>query len=273
VIDDSVSSPATLPAPAVFSRPLAARSARPGARIEVSSLGKDYLHGGAVLPVLRDVSLVLEPGDMVAVVGASGVGKSTLLQILGTLDLPTTGSILFNGEDLTRMSPSRLAEFRNRHIGFVFQFHHLLPEFTAVENVMMPALIQGISAATARKRALAILDRVGLSRRLTHRPSELSGGEQQRVALARALVLEPALLLADEPTGNLDRHTGDEVQALLVELNRECGSTMLVVTHNPELARRMPRCLHMVDGGRLLDVPDVPAAPAITGGSDDRSAS
>jgi lipoprotein-releasing system ATP-binding protein len=198
---------------------------------------------------------------MVAVVGASGVGKSTFLQILGTLDLPTTGSIRFNGEELTTMGQSRLAEFRNRQIGFVFQFHHLLPEFTALENVMMPALIQRISIDRSRKMAQDILGRVGLSHRLTHRPSELSGGEQQRVALARAMVLEPSLLLADEPTGNLDRHTGESIHQLFLDLNRERGSTLLVVTHNPELAKLMPRRLRMIDGGRLVEA-DEPKVPA-----------
>jgi lipoprotein-releasing system ATP-binding protein len=226
---------------------------RRGARIEVQKLGKAYVHGGAALPVLWDIDLTLEAGDMVAVVGASGVGKSTFLQILGTLDLPTSGSIRFNGEELTTMSASRLADFRNRKIGFVFQFHHLLPEFTALENVMMPALIQRVAPNAARRRAEDILGRVGLSRRLTHRPGELSGGEQQRVALARAMVLEPALLLADEPTGNLDRGTGEAIHQLFLELNRERGSTLLVVTHNPDLAALMPRRLRMVDGGTLVD--------------------
>jgi lipoprotein-releasing system ATP-binding protein len=226
---------------------------RGGARIEIRHLVKEYDHGGAKLRVLDDVNLDLAPGDMVSVVGASGVGKSTLLQILGTLDLPSAGSITFDGHELTKMNASVLAQFRNKKIGFVFQFHHLLPEFTALENVMMPALIQRIEMAVARKRASDILGRVGLSKRLTHRPSELSGGEQQRVALARAMVLEPALLLADEPTGNLDLHTGEDVQKLFVELNRERGSTLLVVTHNPELAKKMPRCLRMVDGGKLIE--------------------
>ena len=221
-----------------------ARPLRPrGARIEVRKLGKAYLHSGQALPVLADVDMTLNPGDMVAVVGASGVGKSTFLQILGTLDLPTSGSIRFDGEELTKMSASRLAEFRNQRIGFVFQFHHLLPEFTALENVMMPALIQRTPIAKARDMARDILGRVGLSHRLTHRPSELSGGEQQRVALARAMVLEPSLLLADEPTGNLDRSTGEAIHQLFLELNQERGSTLLVVTHNPELARLMPRRL------------------------------
>ena len=231
-------------------------SARPrhGARVEIRHLHKQYEHGGVRLEVLRDVNLHLDPGEMVAVVGASGVGKSTLLQILGTLDLPSSGSIRFDGEELTRFSATRLAEFRNRKIGFVFQFHHLLPEFTAEENVMMPALIARMPRVQARRRAVEILGRVGLSRRLTHKPSQLSGGEQQRVALARAMVLEPALLLADEPTGNLDRKTGEEIHSLFLDLNRERGSTLMVVTHNPELAALMPRCLRMIDGGRLVEV-------------------
>jgi lipoprotein-releasing system ATP-binding protein len=224
-----------------------------GARVEVDKLHKSYVHNGQALKVLWDVDLTLAPGDMVAVVGASGVGKSTFLQLLGTLDLPTSGSIRFDGEELTAMSAARLAEFRNHRIGFVFQFHHLLPEFTAVENVMMPALIQKLPATVARKRAKDILGRVGLSHRFTHRPSELSGGEQQRVALARAMVLEPSLLLADEPTGNLDRATGMAIHELLRELNRERGSTLLVVTHNYDLAQLMPRRLRMVDGGRLVE--------------------
>jgi lipoprotein-releasing system ATP-binding protein len=246
--------------------PLRAR----GARIEVKKLGKAYIHNGQPLPILAEVDLTLAPGDMVAVVGASGVGKSTFLQILGTLDLPTSGSISFDGEELTRMSAARLAEFRNLRIGFVFQFHHLLPEFTAEENVMMPALIQREPIATARKKARDILGRVGLSHRLTHRPSELSGGEQQRVALARAMVLEPSLLLADEPTGNLDRTTGEAIHELFLGLNKERGSTLLVVTHNPDLARLMPRRLRMVDGGRLVEESEtgyrgVQATEAVTG--------
>jgi lipoprotein-releasing system ATP-binding protein len=246
-VTDAPEQPGNDPVPATSS------AAGVGARIEVRRLAKTYLHNGIALQVLSDVNLTLAAGDMVAVVGASGVGKSTFLQILGTLDLPTSGSIVFDGEELTKLSATRLAEFRNRRIGFVFQFHHLLPEFTALENVMMPGLIQGLPIQKARQRAKDILGRVGLSHRLTHRPSELSGGEQQRVALARAMVLEPSLLLADEPTGNLDRSTGEAIHQLFLELNKERGSTLLVVTHNPELAALMPRRLRMIDGGRLVE--------------------
>jgi lipoprotein-releasing system ATP-binding protein len=223
-----------------------------GARVEVRSLGKSFVHAGRRLDIVKDINLVMEPAEMLSVVGASGVGKSTLLHILGTLDLPTTGQLLFDGNDVTRLSPTALADFRNKSIGFVFQFHHLLPEFTALENVMMPALIQRVARREAEKRAREILTRVGLAHRLTHKPGELSGGEQQRVALARALVMRPALLLADEPTGNLDAKTGEEIHELFFELNRERGTTMMIVTHNPELAARMPRRLTMV-GGTLVE--------------------
>jgi len=273
VIDDEASEPSAEPSPGsgtpaadpaatadglavarVIRDDLSGSTRGVGARVDVVGLCKEYAHGNVTVPVLRDVELHLDPGEMVAVIGASGVGKSTFLQILGTLDLPTRGSIRFDGEELTTMGPERLAVFRNRKIGFVFQFHHLLPEFTALENVMMPALIQRIARPTASRRATDILKRVGLGHRLTHKPSQMSGGEQQRVALARAMVLEPALLLADEPTGNLDRHTGEEIHDLFIELNREAGSTLLVVTHNPELAKLMPRRLKMIDGGRLEPV-------------------
>jgi len=227
--------------------------------IEIRNLKKNYWLEGQRIEVLRGVDLDIEAGEMLSIVGASGVGKSTLLHILGTLDRPSSGEVWFDGEDLASKSDRELASFRNRRIGFVFQFHHLLPEFTALENVMMPALIQRIAPNRARRMARDILGRVGLSHRLTHRPSELSGGEQQRGALARAMVLDPSLLLADEPTGNLDRATGEAIHQLFLELNREHGSTLLVVTHNPGLAAMMPRRLHMVDGRTLVE-DDVGAA-------------
>jgi len=227
---------------------VAERAPARGAHLIVRDLRKTFLHGGRRLEVLRGIDMEVRPGEMVAIVGASGAGKSTFLHVLGTLDAPSSGAILFDGRDLTRLPSARLADFRNREIGFVFQFHHLLPEFTALENVMMPALIQRVPRSEAESRSQAILARVGLSERLTHRPGELSGGEQQRVALARALVLGPRLLLADEPTGNLDTTTGAAMHALFCELNRELGMTMVIVTHNPDLAARLPRQLHMVDG-------------------------
>jgi lipoprotein-releasing system ATP-binding protein len=240
-----------------------------GARLQVVGLTKTFEHGGRALPILRGIDLTLEPGEMVAVVGASGVGKSTLLHILGTLDQPTSGTILFDGKAVNLLNPSQLAAFRNRSIGFVFQFHHLLPEFTALENAMMPCLIQRHPRAEAERRSRAMLERVGLGHRLTHRPGELSGGEQQRVALARALVLEPQLLLADEPTGNLDTHTGAEIHDLFFELSREKGTTMLIVTHNPHLAERMPRIVQMIDGRIAAEPPVEPPPPAPESSSPD----
>ncbi|MBL4635266.1 MAG: ABC transporter ATP-binding protein [Kofleriaceae bacterium] len=230
-------------------------AAQGGARIAVRNLCKTFEHGGRELHVLKDLSFDLHKGDMAAIMGASGAGKSTLLHVLGTLDLPTSGTIHFNGESVTTMSPARLAEFRNRSIGFVFQFHHLLPEFTALENVMMPCFIHRMDPALAKKKAMKILEHVKLDHRITHRPGELSGGEQQRVALARAMVLEPPLLLADEPTGNLDTHTGKEIHELFFELNRELGTTVIIVTHNPKLAELLPRCLRMEDGGLIDGTP------------------
>ena len=229
-------------------------------------MSKEFDRGGAAPPlrVLSDVSLTLFRGELVTIVGASGAGKSTLLHCLGTLDLPTRGQILFDGVDVVRLPPPDLARFRNNTIGFVFQFHHLLPEFTALENVMMPALIGRLPMREARKRALDLLDAVGMSQRLTHRPGELSGGEQQRVAIARALVMRPKLLLADEPTGNLDTATSREVHQLLFRLNEQQDTTMLIVTHNPELASLMPRRIQMEDG-RLIR--DEQLAPTEQGGA------
>jgi lipoprotein-releasing system ATP-binding protein len=198
--------------------------------------------------VLKGIDLVFEQGEKAAIVGASGVGKTTLLHVLGTLDRPTSGKVFYQGKDIFQMGEKGLAHFRNREIGFVFQFHHLLPEFNAIENTMMPCLIQGSTKKEASLRAESILTLVGLRDRLSHKPGELSGGEQQRVAVARALVLEPKVLLADEPTGNLDTRTGESVFDLLTELNQIKGVTLLVVTHNLKLAEKMSRQIHLVDG-------------------------
>ncbi|MBN8589451.1 MAG: ABC transporter ATP-binding protein [Rhodothermia bacterium] len=217
--------------------------------VEVRGATKSYDHEGKQLDVLKGIDLTIEAGEMVSIVGASGAGKSTLLHLIGTLDMPSQGAVLLDGVDVTKMSSSRVAALRNRTIGFVFQFHHLLPEFSALENVMMPGMIYGeIPRAQLQARAAKLLDEVGLGHRLSHRPGELSGGEQQRVALARALVLEPKLLLADEPTGNLDTANSAAIHALFHELNRVHGTTMVIVTHNPELAKSIPRVVTMVDG-------------------------
>ncbi len=216
--------------------------------LETRQLRKIFNHEGRSLEVLSGVDLVIAPGDQIAIIGQSGAGKSTLLHILGTLDAPTSGSVSFRGKDVFAQPSRKLAAFRNETIGFMFQFHHLLPEFTALENVMMPLLIRRRSRRDARARALHWLEAVGLAERIRHRPGELSGGEQQRVALARALVGEPALLLADEPTGNLDRHTSDGIHDLFTRINEEHGTAMLIVTHNATLAGRMPRNLRMMDG-------------------------
>ena len=201
-----------------------------------------------VIEVLKGIDLTILPGEMMAVEGASGAGKSTLLHILGTLDRATEGIIRFQGTDLLGRSDSELADIRNRHIGFVFQFHHLLPEFNAVENTMMPALIQGRTREEAGKKAQRLLEDLGLGDRLLHKPGELSGGEQQRVAVARALMLDPRIILAAEPTGNLDTKTGEEVHNRLGQINRDLGITIIVVTHNPALASRMTRRVLLVDG-------------------------
>lgn len=216
--------------------------------LSVRNLSKKYHKGNALIHVLQGADLDIMPGEMVSVVGQSGAGKSTLLHVLGTLDVPDGGEIRYRGRNLLGMSGAELADFRNRELGFVFQFHHLLPEFSALENVMMPALIRRMLRRDAEKLARAALDDVGLGSRVDHKPGELSGGEQQRVALARALVLEPTLLLADEVTGNLDPRTGEEIHQLLFDLNRHKAMTMVVVTHNRSLADRMPRRVVLEDG-------------------------
>jgi len=216
--------------------------------IRVEELFKSYGNGAKRLEVLKGVDLTFSQGEKAAIVGASGVGKTTLLHILGTLDRPTTGKVLYQGKDVFTLNEKDLSFFRNREIGFVFQFHHLLPEFNALENTMMPCLIQGIPKKEAASRAEAVLTLVGLKERLSHKPGELSGGEQQRVAVARGLVLEPKVLLADEPTGNLDTKTGESVFDLLQELNRIKEVTLIVVTHNLKLAEKLSRQIQLIDG-------------------------
>ncbi len=223
-------------------------SARPPL-VEVRGARKVYHHEGKELTVLSGIDLVIGRGEMVSIVGPSGAGKSTLLHLIGTLDLPTAGSVHIDGNDVTVLGSSKVAALRNRTIGFVFQFHHLLPEFSALENVMMPGMIHGgIGKQALREKAEGLLREVSLEHRLTHRPSELSGGEQQRVALARALVMDPKLLLADEPTGNLDTANSAHIHALFHELNQRHGTTMVIVTHNPALAKSIPRVVTMLDG-------------------------
>lgn len=215
--------------------------------IRAVDLCKVYGDGSRV-EVLTQLSLEIGRGEKVVIVGQSGVGKSTLLHLLGALDRPTSGEVWFDGVNLGRLDDRQIAEFRNREIGFVFQFHHLLPDFTALENTMMPALIRGINRDEAADRARTMLERVGLRDRLDHKPGELSGGEQQRVAVARAVVLSPRAILADEPTGNLDPETADEVHQLLVDLNRAHGATLAIVTHNERLAALADRTLALRHG-------------------------
>jgi lipoprotein-releasing system ATP-binding protein len=218
------------------------------ALVEARGVEKSYVVGSTRLPVLRQLDLMVEQGEMVAVVGASGVGKSTLLHVLGGLDAIDGGSVRIGDTDLAAMTPDQLTAFRNRHVGFVFQFHHLLPEFTALENAGMPMRIARRDPAERDASARALLDRVGLSERLTHKPGMLSGGEQQRVAIARALVMSPRLLLADEPTGDLDEHTAEALHDLLREMHRERGLTSVIATHNPRLAAACDRVLRLEDG-------------------------
>ena len=216
--------------------------------LSVTALSKSYATRGGAIHVLRGLSLTVAAGEMVAIVGASGVGKSTLLHVLGGLDSADAGEVRIGDAVITAMSDAERVAFRNRHIGFVFQFHHLLPEFSALENAEMPLRIARQPAAVARPRAEVLLRRVGLGDRLTHRPGMLSGGEQQRVAMARALVMGPSLMLADEPTGNLDEHTAETLHTLLREMHQETGLTSIIATHNPRLAALCDRTLRLEDG-------------------------
>lgn len=216
--------------------------------LELKSVHKTFKHNGNTINVLKGIDITLKQGDSLALIGASGVGKSTLLNIMGALEKPTSGSVVFRDKNLSKFNEPELCRLRNREIGFVFQFHHLLPEFNALENTLMPALISRQGMNESRERAKKILEKVGLGERLNHRIGELSGGEQQRVAIARALIMKPALLLADEPTGNLDSSTGNEIIDLLLQLKEEKNLSMVIVTHNQQLAQKMKNVTEILDG-------------------------
>jgi lipoprotein-releasing system ATP-binding protein len=219
--------------------------------LECHQLGKTFGEGDVALNILHDIDFTVSAGERIAITGTSGSGKSTLLHLLGGLDEPTSGDVSITGQSLASLSSVQLGQLRNRTLGFVYQFHHLLPEFTATENVAMPLLVRGVRSAQAREQAESLLARVGLSARLSHKPGEMSGGERQRAAIARALVTKPACVLADEPTGNLDRHNAEQVYELMLELNHELGTSLLVATHDPLIAERMDRVVKLEDG-RLI---------------------
>ncbi|MFA4916025.1 MAG: ABC transporter ATP-binding protein [Syntrophales bacterium] len=221
--------------------------------ITLENLSKTFFKDGNRIEVLKGLNLHIARGESIAICGVSGVGKSTLLHIMGTIDRPTSGALLYDNVDVFTWQEKELAVFRNRKIGFVFQFHNLLPEFSSLENTMMPALINGLSKREAREKAEGILRELGLSDRITHRPGELSGGEQQRVAIARALIMEPEILLADEPIGSLDTETGKKIEDIMMELNRNKHITLVVVTHNKSLAERMSRSIGLRDGRIISD--------------------
>ncbi len=221
--------------------------------LSVRDLRKTFTEGGSEIQVLQGINLDLAEGERLAVVGESGVGKSTFLHLIGALDRPSSGEILFRGKMLPLDDEAALCEFRNREIGFIFQFHYLLPDFSALENVMLPALIQGMERAQAKKRAERLLEMVGLKHRMSHRPGNLSGGEHQRVAVARSVILQPKLVLADEPTGSLDLRIGEEVQDLLFELNEQQGIALIIATHNREFARKIGRQMELKAGKVEMD--------------------
>jgi lipoprotein-releasing system ATP-binding protein len=223
------------------------------AKVELRNLTKRYRDADRELTVISNLTYSFPDRGTVAIIGRSGIGKSTLMHLLGGLDAPTEGQVLYGEKDISMLSSDERTEFRSRNVGFIFQFHHLLPEFSAVENVAMPLIMTGASEAEARRASAALLDRMGLAERMDHLPSQLSGGEQQRVAISRALVTSPRVVLADEPTGNLDVKTAAEVQSLLLEMNRELNNTLIVVTHSEELAQNMDMVVEMMPGGALVE--------------------